>query len=215
MVSSGGGDPPCISSGIASSVATGVGGAPRFRAGLRSAALARLAGGRRLAAGRRLAFVRRFPVVRRFEVARRFVVVRRFAGVRRFTGRRFFRDEREVAARFLRFAICCLLIRASTLTKKIFPQRGDCEPRGGTTALLVGTSLWRLLAATLDAELKDGANGKGTVDVKPIGPKPAAKLRKLTAPRNRCQAGTVAQRARPLCSVQWGRNIDAKHHVLH
>jgi hypothetical protein len=68
---------------------------------------------------------------------------------------------------------------------------------------------------TLDAELKDGANGKGTVDVKPIGPKPAAKLRKLTAPRNRCQAGTVAQRARPLCSVQWGRNIDAKHHVLH
>ena len=73
MVSSGGGDPPCISSGVASSVATGVGGAPRFRAGLRSAALARLAGGRRLAAGRRLAFVRRFPVVRRFEVARRFV----------------------------------------------------------------------------------------------------------------------------------------------
>jgi hypothetical protein len=88
-----------------------------------------LAGGRRLAAGRRLALGRRFPVVRRFEVARRFVVVRRFAGVRRFTGRRFFRDEREVAARFLRFAICCLLIRASTLTKKIFPQRGDCEPR--------------------------------------------------------------------------------------
>ena len=107
------------------------------------------------------------------------------------------------------------LNRASALTKKIFPQRGDCGPRGGTTALLVGISLWRLLAATLDAELKDGANGKGTVDVKPIGPKPAAKLRKLTAPRNRCQAGTVAQRARPLCSVQWGRNIDAKHHVLH
>jgi hypothetical protein len=73
MVSSGGGDPPWISSGIASSVATGVGGAPRFRAGLRLAALARLAGGRRLAAGRRLALGRRFPVVRRFEVARRFV----------------------------------------------------------------------------------------------------------------------------------------------
>ena len=59
------------------------GGAPRFRVGLRLAALARLAGGRRLAAGRRLAFVRRFPVVRRFEVARRFVAVRRFTGVRR------------------------------------------------------------------------------------------------------------------------------------
>jgi hypothetical protein len=133
-----------------------VGGAPRFLTGVRLAVLACLAGSRRLAGGRRLAVVRRFLVVRRFEVARRFVVVRRFTGVRRFIGRRFFRDEREVAARFLRFAICCLLIRASTLTKKI-SQRGDCEPRGGTTALLVGTSLCRLQAETLDAELRDGA----------------------------------------------------------
>ena len=167
MVSSGAGDRPCISSG---SVAIGAGGAARFRDGLRLAALARLAVGRRFAAGRRLLLVRRFPLVRRFEVARRFAVVRGFAVVRRFTGRRFFRDERDVAARFLRFAICCLLIRASTLTKKIFPQRGDCEPRGGTTALLAGTSLCRLQAETLDAELKDGGNGKGIGDVKPIGP---------------------------------------------
>ena len=81
MVSSGGGDPPCVSSGV----------------------------GCRFASGRRLALVRRFPVVRRFDVARRFAVVRRFAVARRFTGLRFFRDERDVAARFLRFAICCLL----------------------------------------------------------------------------------------------------------
>jgi hypothetical protein len=52
-----------------------------------------------------LALVRRFPIVCRFEVARRFAVVRRFAVARRFTDRRFFPDERDVAARFLRFAI--------------------------------------------------------------------------------------------------------------
>ena len=55
----------------------------------------------------------------------------------------------------------------STLTKKSFPQRGHCEPRGGTTALL---ALCRLQAETSDAELKDGVNEKGIVDVKPIGP---------------------------------------------
>jgi hypothetical protein len=52
-----------------------------------------------------LALVRRFPVVRRFDVARRFAVVRRFAVERRFTSVSFFRNERDVAARFLRFAI--------------------------------------------------------------------------------------------------------------
>ena len=60
---------------------------------------------RRFAAGRRLALVRRFAVVRRFEVAPRFPEVRRFEVVPRFAGVRFFRDEREVAARFLRFAM--------------------------------------------------------------------------------------------------------------
>ena len=129
MVSSGGGDPPCISSG---SVATGgVGGAASFRGGLRLAGLARLAVGRRFAAGRCFALVRRFLVVRRFEVARRFTVVRRFAVVRLFTGRRFFRDEREIAARFLRFAIYCLLIRTSTLTKKSSRKEGPRVLEGG------------------------------------------------------------------------------------
>jgi hypothetical protein len=92
MVSSGGGDPPCTSSGVSSWATTGVRTASRFPGGLRLVALARPAVGRRFDA---------FAVVRRFEV------VRRFAGVR------FFRVERVVAARFLRFAICCLLSRAS------------------------------------------------------------------------------------------------------
>ena len=81
----------------------GVRTASRFRGGLRLAALARLAVGRRFAAGGRLTLVRRLVAVRRLAVVRRLAAVRRFAGVR------FFRDEREVAARFLRFAICCLL----------------------------------------------------------------------------------------------------------
>jgi hypothetical protein len=67
---------------------------------------------RRFAAGRRLALVRRFPVVRRFEVVPRFPEVRRFDVVPRFAGVRVFRDEREVAARFLRFAICYCLLSA-------------------------------------------------------------------------------------------------------
>jgi hypothetical protein len=128
MVSSGGGDPPCVSSGIVSCWATGVCAALRFRGGRRFAAV-----GRRFAAGRRLKLVRRFLVVRGFEVARRFAVVRRFAVARRFTGRRFFRDEREVAVRFLRFAIYCLLIRASTLTKKSLPQSKNCEGARSTS----------------------------------------------------------------------------------
>jgi hypothetical protein len=85
MVPSGGGDPPCISSAVVSTcTATGEHGARVLRAGRRLAALERLADGRRLA------------------------VDRRFRLVRRFTCALFFREEREVAARFLRFAICCL-----------------------------------------------------------------------------------------------------------
>jgi hypothetical protein len=105
MVSSGGGDPPCTSSVVVSCGTIGVCTAPPFRDGLRLAALARRAGDCRFAAVRRLALVPRLVAVRRLAVVRRFVVVRRFAVVRRFTGVRFFRDEREVAARFLRFAI--------------------------------------------------------------------------------------------------------------
>ena len=104
-VSSGGGDPPCVSSGIVSCCAPGVCAAARFRGGLRLAALAGVADGSRFAPVRRLALVRRLVAVRRL------VVMRCFAVVRRFTCARFFRLERLVAARFLRFAICCLLSR--------------------------------------------------------------------------------------------------------
>ena len=100
MVSSGGGDPPCVCSGFVSSRAIEGCATPRFWGGLRL-----VAAGRRFAAGRAFALVRRFLVVRGFEVARRFAVFRCFEVVRRFTGFRFFRDKREVAARFLRFAI--------------------------------------------------------------------------------------------------------------
>jgi hypothetical protein len=100
MVSSGGGDPLCVSSGVVSCCA--IAPASSFRGGLCLAALARLSGGRRFAAGRRLA-------IRRLVAVRRFAIVRRLAAVRRFSGVRFFPAERAVAARFLRFAICCLL----------------------------------------------------------------------------------------------------------
>ena len=86
--------------------------ASSFRGGLGLAALARLAGGRRFAAGRRLAPVRGLVAVRRFAVVRRLAVVRRFSGVR------FFRVEREVAARFLRFAMSRLLSRAQDGTSQ-------------------------------------------------------------------------------------------------
>jgi hypothetical protein len=99
-VSSGGGDPPCISSGFVSSRTIEACATPRFWGGLRL-----VAAGRRFAAGRDFALVRRSPVVCRFEVARRFAVFRRFAMVRRLSGFRLLRDERDVAARFLRFAI--------------------------------------------------------------------------------------------------------------
>ena len=58
-VSSGGGDPPCTSSGVVSCGAIGVCAAPRFRGGLRLAALAGVADGSRFAPVRRLALVRR------------------------------------------------------------------------------------------------------------------------------------------------------------
>jgi hypothetical protein len=105
IVSSGGGDPLCTSSVVVSCVAIAECAAPPFRGGLCLAALARRAGDCRFAAGRRLALVPRLVAARPLAVVRRFVVVRRFAVVRRFTGVRFFREEREVAARFLRFAM--------------------------------------------------------------------------------------------------------------
>ena len=63
-VSSGGGDPPCTSSGVVSSGAIGVCAAPRFRGGLRLAALAGVADGSRVAPVRRYALADlRFCVV--------------------------------------------------------------------------------------------------------------------------------------------------------
>jgi hypothetical protein len=76
-----------------------VGTTPFIRS--RLAAPARLEACRRFAAGV-LELVLRFPALRRFAVVRRLVVVWRLAAGR------FFRDERDVVARFLRFAICFL-----------------------------------------------------------------------------------------------------------
>jgi hypothetical protein len=45
------------------------------------------------------------PLTRRLLPERRFAGVRRFAAARRFAGVRLFRDERELDARFFRFAI--------------------------------------------------------------------------------------------------------------
>ena len=91
IVSSDGGDPPSVPSGMVSCCGTGVGA--RFRGGLRLAALVVPTVGRRFGVERRLALVRRL------------VVVRHLAALGRFGVDRFLRDEREVAARFLRFAI--------------------------------------------------------------------------------------------------------------
>ena len=88
MVSSGGGDPPCICSGFVSPRAIGGCATPGFRGSLRL-----VAAGRRLAVERLFVLVRRFTVVRRFEVARRFPFFRCFEAVGRFTGRRFFRTN--------------------------------------------------------------------------------------------------------------------------
>jgi hypothetical protein len=86
MVSSGGGYPPSGPCGIVCCCGTGVGA--RFR---------------RLAAV--LAVGWRFGAERRLVLVCRLVVVRRLAALRRFGVDRFFRDAREVAARFLRFAM--------------------------------------------------------------------------------------------------------------
>jgi hypothetical protein len=93
---------------------------PRTRGSLRL----RLEAFERLGAVRRFAADCFFALVRRFVTVRRLAVVRRFAAVRRFTGVRFFRDERDAAERFLRFAINCLPSEASTLSKKISSHRG-------------------------------------------------------------------------------------------
>ena len=103
--SSGGGDPPCTSSGVVSCCrdwgmcGTAFPGRSAFGSTCRHH--------NTVAAShpsRRLALVRRLVAVRRLAVARRFAVVILL------TCARFFRVERLVAARFLRFAICCLCL---------------------------------------------------------------------------------------------------------
>jgi hypothetical protein len=107
IVSSGAGDPPCVSSIDVNSGVTLAGDIRRLRVGRLLAGVERFALGRRLAGARRLAFVRRLAAVR--EATRSLVAVRRFEGGRRFAGVRFLRAERAVAAGFLRFAMSCLL----------------------------------------------------------------------------------------------------------
>src|SRR5262249_43187948 len=77
----------------------------------------------RIGAVRRLAADCTFALVRRFVAVRRLAVVCGFAAARRFNGARFFRDKRDVAARFLRFAIGCFLSEISILSKG--SQRGN------------------------------------------------------------------------------------------
>jgi hypothetical protein len=92
---------------------------------------------------RRLAplVVRRFEVVRRIAAVRCLAVLRRFAVVRRFTGVRFFRDEREVAARFLRFAISCLKFRPPGLKDNIIPEGGTMSRHNRGVVSLARLSL--------------------------------------------------------------------------
>ena len=114
---------------------------PRTRGSLRL----RLEAFERLGAVRRFAADCLFASVRRFVAVRCLAVVRRFAAVRRFNGARFFRDERDAAASFLRFAISCLLSETSTLSKKIFPQRGAVRCEGAIKCVsLARISLCRL-----------------------------------------------------------------------
>jgi hypothetical protein len=104
----------------------------------------------RLGAVRRFAADCLFAPVRRFVAGRRLAVMRCFAAVRRFNGARFFRDERGAAARFLRFAIGCLLSEISILSKKICSQRGNVRKRISTqrvrneSAIYGGTRRTRL-----------------------------------------------------------------------
>jgi hypothetical protein len=82
-----------------------------------------------------------FAPSRRFVAVRCLAVVRRFAAVRRFGGIRFFRDERDAAARFLRFAIGCLQSEISTLSKKICSHRGTHSARFCIIRVTAGTDL--------------------------------------------------------------------------
>jgi len=114
IVSSGAGDPPWVSSSTGSSrsgnrVSSRFVGLRCFTTLPRPTEVRFLATGRLLETDRRLAIPRRLLLVRRFEVDRRLVTVRRFAALARLTGRFFFRDERELVARFFRFAMYCLL----------------------------------------------------------------------------------------------------------
>jgi hypothetical protein len=104
----------------------------------------------RLGAVRRFAADCFFALVRRLLAVRRLAVVRRFEVVRRFTADRFFRVERVVAARFLRFAICCLLGGAGTLSKKIFSQRGAPKSHNGHQTRVTGahSAGWTNLASS-------------------------------------------------------------------
>ena len=105
-VSSGGGDPPCTSSGVVSCGAIGVCAAPRFRGGLSLAALPGVADGQPLRTRPTFGTCPALGSGRRLVVVRRFAVVRRFGGIRFF---RVFRAERDAVPRFLRFAISCLM----------------------------------------------------------------------------------------------------------
>jgi hypothetical protein len=115
-VASGGGEPVWVSPNvgpprICTEVASGVFDLGRFVAA-RLTGCGLLADDRFLAATGRLTLVRRFPADRRLDVARDFAAVLPFArlgGTRRLTVRDVFREERELAAFFFRFAICCLV----------------------------------------------------------------------------------------------------------
>ena len=146
-MSSGVGDPPCVCSGFVSSRAIEGCATPRFWGGLRL-----VAAGRRFAVGRVFALIRRFPVVRGFEVARRFAVFRCFEVVGRFTGFRFFRDEREVAARFLRFAIVGSCSGRHSNKEKMNAKRG--LRAAGYSHAFRGTELRFLLTVGLRGQAR-------------------------------------------------------------
>src|SRR5262249_39274094 len=96
----------------------------------------------RLGAVRRLAADCTFALVRRFVAVRRLAFVCGFAAVRRFNGARFFRDKRDVAARFLRFAIGCFLSEISILSKKICSQRGNVRKRISTQRVRIESVIY-------------------------------------------------------------------------
>lgn len=115
-MASGGGEPLWVSPNVGSprictEVASGLFELGRFVAA-RLTGCGFLADDRFLAPTGRLTLVRRFPADRRLDVARDFAAVRPFARLvvtRRLTVRDFFREKRELAGLFFRFAICCLV----------------------------------------------------------------------------------------------------------